>query len=154
MLFGLLLIVTWIVLLLRYPSHALPISAAALVGLALVVSLAVWQDSLDERRLQHLELRIRYAPGLCPADRPLRVDLRNGSDSPLQELRWKVAAYRPGDTVDLAENLYETPRYRGPGALLSGDSWNDCLPLPTLRPGYRASTLDFRAERIEGRFGG
>lgn len=154
MLFGLLLIVTWVILLLRYPSRALPISAAALVGLALVVSLAVWQDSLDERRLQHLELRIRYAPTLCPADRPLRVDLRNGSDAPLQELRWKVAAYRPGDTVDLAENLYETPRYRGPGALLGGSSWSDCLPLPTLRPGYRASTLEFRAERIEGRFGG
>lgn len=154
MLFGSLLIVTWVILLLRYPSRALPISGAALVGLALVVSLAIWQDSRDERRLQHLELRIRYAPTLCTADRPLRVELKNGSDVPLLELRWKVAAYRPGDTVDLAENLYETPRYRGPGALLGGESWNDCLPLPTLRPGYRASTLEFRAERIEGRFGG
>lgn len=153
MLFGILLIVTWVVLLLRYPGRALPISAAALVGLALVVSLAIWQDSRDERHLQRLELRIRYAPTLCPADRPLRVELKNGSAAPLLELRWKVAAYRPGDTVDLAENLYETPRYRGPGALLGGEDWNDCLPLPTLRPGYRASTLEFRAERIEGRFG-
>lgn len=153
MLFGILLIVTWVVLLLRYPQRALPISAAALLGLGLVVSLAVWQDSRDERHLQRLELRIRYAPTLCTAERPLRVDLRNGGDAPLLELRWKVAAYRPGDTVDLAENLYETPRYRGPGALLGGEAWNDCLPLPPLRPGYRASTLEFRAERIEGRFG-
>ena len=32
MFFGILLIVTWIILLLRYPARALPISAAALVG--------------------------------------------------------------------------------------------------------------------------
>lgn len=153
MFFGILLIVTWVILLLRYPARALPISAAALVGLGLVVALAIWQDSLEQRRLERLELRIRYAPTLCPADRPLRVDLKNGSDAPLLELRWKVAAYRPGDTTDLAENLYEAPRYRGPGALLGGDAWSDCLPLPALRPGYRASTLEFRAERIEGRFG-
>lgn len=153
MLFGILLIVTWVVLLLRYPARALPVSAAALVGLALVVSLAIWQDHSDQRRLERLELRIDYAPTLCPADRPLRVQLKNGSDAPLLELRWKVAAYRAGDTADLAENLYEAPRYRGPGALLGGDSWNDCLPLPALRPGYRASTLEFRAERIEGHFG-
>jgi hypothetical protein len=154
MLFCLLLIVTWVVLLLRYPTRALPVSAAALVGLALVIALAIWQDSQEQRLLQHLELRIRYAPTLCPADRPLRVDLKNGSEAPLLELNWKVAAYRPGDTADLAENLYETPRSSGPGALLGGESWADCLPLPTLRPGYRASTLEFRAEHIEGHFGG
>ncbi|MCS7881727.1 multidrug transporter, partial [Pseudomonas aeruginosa] len=46
-----------------------------------------------------------------------------------------------------------SPRYRAPNALLGGDSWHDCLPLPPLRPGYRASTLEFRAERLDGRFG-
>ena len=68
MFFGILLIVTWVILLLRYPARALPISAAALVGLGLVVAMAIWQDSLDQRRLERLELRIRYAPTLCPAD--------------------------------------------------------------------------------------
>ncbi|KAF1051208.1 MAG: hypothetical protein GAK43_02495 [Stenotrophomonas maltophilia] len=153
MLYGILLIVTWVVLLLRYPSRALPVSAAALALLGLIIAIAVWQDARDERRLQLLELRIRYAPTLCPADQPLALTLKNASDAPLRELRWKVAAYRTGDSTDLAQDLFETPRYRGPGALLAGETWSACLPLPTLRAGYRASTLDFRAIRIEGRFG-
>lgn len=153
MLYGTLLIVTWIILLIRYPSRALPISGAGLVGLAAVIALAIWQDSNDTRQLQHLELRIAYQPEQCPPGRPLAVSLKNGASRPLLELRWKVAAYRPGDTTDLAENLYEAPRYRGPGALLAGDAWSDCLPLPPLRPGYRASTLEFRAEHLNGRFG-
>ena len=33
---------------------------------------------------------------------------------PLTELRWRVAAYAPGDTVNLADNVYAAPRYRGP----------------------------------------
>ncbi|MCY1313378.1 hypothetical protein D9M70_638950 [compost metagenome] len=68
------------------------------------------------------------------------------------ELRWQIAAYRPGDSVNLAERLYESPRYSGPGELLPGASWQDCLPLPNLRSGYRASTLEFRAERLQGSF--
>ncbi|OZN87760.1 multidrug transporter, partial [Pseudomonas aeruginosa] len=36
---------------------------------------------------------------------------------------------------------------------LGGDSWHDCLPLPRLRPGFGASSLEFRAERLDGRFG-
>ncbi|MCY1407282.1 hypothetical protein D9M71_225790 [compost metagenome] len=153
MLFGILLIATWVVLLIVYPTRALPVSAAALAGLALVALWAIWQDSSERRDLERLELRIAYAPTQCPADRPLALTLKNGSQRPLRELRWKIAAYRPGETTDLAENLYEAPRYRGPGVLLSGEEWKDCLPLPPLRPGYRATTLEFRAEHIEGAFG-
>lgn len=32
--------------------------------------------------------------------------MKNGNDVPLTELRWRVAAYAPGDTVNLAENTY------------------------------------------------
>lgn len=152
MLFGAILVLTWLVLLIRYPSKALPISLAALVGLGLVTSWVLWQESRENRHLAHLELRLSHDPQRCPADRPLAVDLTNGSQAALLELRWQVAAYRPGDSVNLAERLYESPRYSGPGELLPGATWHDCLPLPTLRSGYRASTLEFRAERLQGTF--
>ncbi|MDH1265188.1 MULTISPECIES: multidrug transporter [unclassified Pseudomonas] len=152
MLFGAILVLTWLVLLIRYPSKALPISLAALVGLGLVTSWVLWQESRENRHLAHLELRLSHDPQRCPADRPLAVDLKNGSQAALLELRWQVAAYRPGDSVNLAERLYESPRYSGPGELLPGATWRDCLPLPTLRSGYRASTLEFRAERLQGSF--
>jgi hypothetical protein len=58
----------------------------------------------------------------------------------------------PGDTVNLADNVYAAPRYRGPGELQAGGDWQDCLPLPPLRPGYRAQTVEFRAEHLQGSF--
>ena len=152
MLIGVLLIITWLVLLLRYPSKALPVSLAAVAGLAIVAASVAWLDHREAQQLARLELRMVYAPDQCPPDRPLSLTLRNSNDVPLLELGWRVAAYAPGDSVNLADNLYTAPRYRGPGELLAGGVWQDCLPLPPLRAGYRAQTLEFRAERLHGRF--
>lgn len=152
MLFGAILVLSWLILLIRYPSKALPISLAALIGLGLVASWVLWQESRETRHLAHLELRLVYDPQDCPANRPLALTLKNGSTAALLELRWQIAAYRPGDSTNLAERLYESPRYSGPGELLPGATWQDCLPLPILRSGYRASTLEFRAERLQGSF--
>jgi hypothetical protein len=152
MLFGAILVLSWLILLIRYPSKALPISLAALIGLGLVASWVLWQESRETRHLAHLQLRLVYDPQDCPANRPLALTLKNGSTAALLELRWQIAAYRPGDSTNLAERLYESPRYSGPGELLPGATWQDCLPLPTLRSGYRASTLEFRAERLQGSF--
>ena len=152
MLIGAILVLSWLVLLIRYPSKALPISLGALVGLGLVASWVLWEESRENRHLAHLELRLEYAPDSCPADRPLALNLTNGSSAALLELRWQIAAYRPGDSTNLAERLYESPRYSGPGELLPGAHWQSCLPLPNLRSGYRASTLEFRAERLQGTF--
>jgi hypothetical protein len=152
MFIGVLLVITWLILLLRYPAKALPVSIAAAVGLGLVAMWVVWLDNREIKQLARLELRIIYAPQDCPADRPLQLKMNNGNNVPLTELRWRIAAYAPGDTVNLADNQYSAPRYRGPGELLAGGTWEDCLPLPPLRPGYRPQTLDFRAERLQGSF--
>lgn len=152
MLIGVLLFLSWLVLLLRYPNRALPISLVALAGLGMVASWVIWQDSIEARRLTHVQVQLRYAPDQCPADRPLQVTLENGSDAALTILRWDVAAYRPGETINLVRQRYESPRYRGPEALLPGKRWQDCLPLPDLATGYRPSTLEFRAERLQGHF--
>ncbi|OII59323.1 multidrug transporter, partial [Pseudomonas putida] len=114
MIIGAFLILTWLVLLLRYPAKALPISMAAVCGLGLVALFVVWQDTRETSQLARLDLRLTYAPEHCPADRALQVRMKNGNDVPLTELRWRVAAYAPGDTVNLAENTYNAPRYRGP----------------------------------------
>lgn len=41
---------------------------------------------------------------------------------------------------------------RAPQTLRHGSGREDCLPLPPLRPGYRATSLEFRAERLRGHF--
>lgn len=152
MLFGALLVLTWLVLLLRYPEKALRVSFAAVCGLALVVAAVLWQEQRTEHALSRLELRLDYAPQRCPPDRPLAASLANDSGRPLLELHWRIAAYPRDDDLDLVEERYDAPRYHGPGALQPGSRWSDCLPLPALRPGYRPETLDFRPVRLQGRF--
>lgn len=152
MLIGILLILTWLILLLRYPAKALPVSLAAAVGLGIVAAVVIWQDSRETRRLERLDIRLSYAPQTCPADRPLQIEITNTNPVPLHELRWRIAAYAPGDTVNLADNTYTSARYRGPGALLADARWQDCVPVPALRNGYRPQTLEFHAEHLQGSF--
>lgn len=152
MLIGALLTFTWLVLLVRYPGRAVPLTLAALSALGLVALGVIWQDQREQRRLERLELTLAL-DAACPADRPLRVRLRNGSDAALHELRWQVGAYQSGDSINLADSRYDSPHYRAPHTLLPDSAWQECLPLPPLRPGYRPASLEFRAERLRGRFG-
>ncbi|KIQ37221.1 MULTISPECIES: hypothetical protein [Pseudomonas syringae group] len=152
MLIGILLILTWLILLLRYPAKALPVSLAAAAGLGIVAAIVIWQDSRETRQLEQLDIRLAYAPQQCPADRPLQVSVTNRNTASLLELRWRIAAYAPGDTVNLADNTYTSARYRGPGELQADGNWQDCVPVPALRNGYRPQTLEFRAEHLQGSF--
>lgn len=152
MLIGALLIATWLILLVRYPFRAVPISLGAVLGLGLVAAWVLWQEHREQSLLAQLELRLSYAPEHCPATQPLRVELSNHSPQPLSHLQWEVAAYAPGTQINLAETRHDSPHYVGPGSLQPGEHWNSCTPLPALRPGYRASTLRFNPERIQGRF--
>ena len=152
MLIGALLIVTWVILLVRFPLRAIPISLGAALGLGLVAAWVIWQEQREQHLLAQLELRLTHAPDQCPASAPLRVLLRNHSSKPLQALQWEVAAYAPGGRVNLVEARHDSPRYDGPGDLQPEERWEACAPLPALRPGYRASTLQFTAERLRGQF--
>lgn len=151
MLFGALLVVTWLILLTRYPHKALPVSLAALSGIGLLAAWVLWQEARDEQRLARLELSLDYAPQQCPAHRPLRVFLRNTNTLPLRELTWHTTAYRAGDDLNLVRS--QTPaRYHAAAPLAPEAQWHDCLPLPALRPGYAPESLQFRAERRRGHF--
>ena len=151
MLFGVLLVVTWLILLIRYPHKALPVSLVALCGIGLLAGWVLWQEARDEERLARLELSLDYAPDQCPAYRPLRVILRNTSSLPLRELTWRIAAYPLEDDLNLTR-ADTVARYHGAAPLAPDAQWQDCLPLPALRPGYSPESLVFRAERRRGHF--
>ncbi|MGM3390074.1 multidrug transporter [Stutzerimonas stutzeri] len=152
MLIGVLLLLTWLILLIRYPMRAAPISLGALLGLGLVATWVIWQEQREAHRLEQIEVRMQYDAQGCPAGRPLQVMIENRGTAALMALRWDVAAHSPGSDLDLVQSGYDAPRYSGPGSLAAGESWVSCLPLPSLRPGYRASQLEFRAQRLQGHF--
>ena len=62
MFIGVLLVITWLILLLRYPTKALPVSVAAAIGLGVVAMWVIWMDNREVKQLARLELRIAYAP--------------------------------------------------------------------------------------------
>lgn len=152
MLIGALLVASWVILVIRYPLRAVPISLGALLGLGVVAAWVIWQEQREEHLLAQLELRLTYEPASCPAAQPLRITLDNHSQRPLRTLRWEVGAYAPGSGLNLVTSNYDAPQYRGPGDLQPGQRWLSCAPLPPLRPGYRSSSLEFRAERLQGHF--
>lgn len=54
MFIGILLVITWLILLLRYPAKALPVSVAAAVGLGLVATWVIWLDNREVKQLARL----------------------------------------------------------------------------------------------------
>lgn len=152
MLIGALLVVTWVILLIRYPLRAAPISLGALFGLGLVAAWVIWQEQREEHLLAQLEVRLSYAPDTCPAGHPLRVTIDNHSPKPMRSLRWEIAAYSPGSGLNLVTSNYDAPRYSGAGDLGPDQQWESCVSAPPLRSGYRGGDLEYRAERIQGHF--
>lgn len=143
---------TWLALLFRYPGRTL---AVALPLLCILLGLAVWvqwQEKSDEKLLAQLQISLEYAPEQCSPDLPLLVLIDNTSGRALASLSWRIAAYRPGERVNLVEERYNNPAYSDDSPLAAGQHWESCLPLPQLRTGYRASTLEFRVENRKGRF--
>lgn len=143
---------TWLALLLRYPKRTLMIGVPLLVILASIAAWLILEERSTQRQLDQLTIRMSYAPELCPPDTPLSVELSNNTDHALKDLHWRIAAYRPGENINLVETLFTQARYSGSSPLVAGAQWQKCLPLPSLRAGYRASTLEFYAERRQGRF--
>ena len=115
MLIGALLVATWLILLIRYPLRAVPISLGALLGLGIVAAWVIWQEQREEQLLAQLQLRMSYAPTSCPAGQPLLIILDNHSPKPMRKLSWEVAAYSPGSSLNLVTSNYDAPQYRGPG---------------------------------------
>ncbi|MDY7218893.1 multidrug transporter [Denitrificimonas sp. JX-1] len=143
---------TWLGLLLRYPARTLAIGVPILTVLG---SIAIWliiDERANQQRLDRLEMDISYAPNTCSPDTPILVQIRNNSDRALKDLKWRIAAYRPGESINLVQTLYAEFHYSSASPLAPNTQWQSCQPLPTLRPGYRASTLEFRIERRQGQF--
>lgn len=152
MIFALVFIVTWLILLLRYPRHALPLLLLAVVGMALLTAAVVWQEQRLSAQLNALSLELSYNEQDCPLSSPLALKLTNTSQHPLTELGFKVSAFAPKVSANLIQSGYAQYRVPFAQALAPAQSMTTCLALPALRPGYSASTVQFVATQRQGRF--
>src|SRR5690554_6711392 len=91
---GIVLLLVWLVLLVRYPRPMLP--ATAIIGviallIAAVAAVAQWRH---ERQVSQIEISIRHDPEHCEFGRPLRVEVHN--QHPHCDRNELAAARKPG----------------------------------------------------------
>ncbi len=143
---------TWLALLIRYPKRTLAIAVPVFTGILGIAIWVQWQEKSNEHLLNQLSIELAYSTTICPIDRPLAITVDNTTEHRLKELRWQVAAYHPGERVNLARSGFDETSYMLPNVLPAKQSWQHCLPLPNLRAGYRASTLEYSAQDLKGKF--
>ena len=125
----LLIPLTWIALLLRYPKRTLAIGVPIIVVLASIAGWLILDERNNQQLLDHLDIQISYAPTQCPPDTPLHVQLGNNTDKSLKDLQWRIAAYRPGENINLVETLFTEARYSSSSPLVAGAQWQTCLQI-------------------------
>lgn len=138
----------WIALLKRYPKQTLTIVLPVLGALFCVALWVHWQEKQHEALLREVEIQVEYDPKLCSIASPLHIQISNSTQQTLTELQWHIGAQLPREDVNIARG--STQRLDAP--LSPGTSWDNCVPLPQLRSGYRPETLQFNAQNLKGRF--
>ncbi|MBL4834187.1 MAG: multidrug transporter [Pseudomonas sp.] len=142
---GIVLLLVWLFLLLRYPRIMLPASGVV-VGLALLLAAFVgiqqWQNN---QHLDQLHISIDYQPENCEFGKPLHAVINNRSDLTASNIQWQLIATQAGQQRNLLDISVAGGNYRMDDPLAPGDTWQQCFSVPPVRSGYRAPDLIFRA---------
>ena len=149
---GIVLLLVWLVLLVRFPRVMLPASGV-LAGLGLLLALfVVGRQWLDDRHTDQLQVEIAYAPENCDFGRPLRVAIENRSERTASNVHWRLHATQPGFNTNLLDLNTTDATFRLDQALAPGETWVRCYRVPPLRSGFRAPDLNYRAEGLRADF--
>ena len=147
--FGIVLLLVWLVLLVRFPRLMLP-ATGILIGIAVLLAAGVginqWRH---DQRVSQIEISIHYAPDSCDFGKPLQVHINNPTSRTISQLDWQISATQPGYNTNLVNtrNVYQIDQ-----PLQNKEQWQQCYALPPLRSGYRATDLAFHAEQVHANF--
>ncbi|MCJ8169781.1 multidrug transporter [Atopomonas sediminilitoris] len=148
---GAVLALGWLILLLRFPARALPISLAALLVLFSIAGSVLWLDHRHTQQTARLMLHLSWSAE-CPPEQPLRTALNNQSDHTLLALTWQISAEQQGQGIELTNERLPRGHFRLSQGLASGKTWQACLPLPRLRDGVNPTQLSYQAHQLHATF--
>ncbi len=149
---GIVLLLVWLVLLLRFPRIMLPASGV-LAGLGLLLALfVIGRQWMDNRHVADLRVQVNYAPEACAFGRPLQVVMENQSNRVASNIRWRLHATQAGYSSNLLDLSTTDSTYRTERQLAPGESWQECYRVPPLRSGFRAPDLNYRADGLRADF--
>ncbi|QIB49729.1 hypothetical protein [Pseudomonas sp. OIL-1] len=149
---GIVLLLAWLILLVRFPRPMVPASLV-LVGLALLLgAIVATMQWLDGRRADQLDMSVAYAPDACEFGKPLRVDIINNSAHTVTLISWRLLAAQPGFNTNLVDTSTTAATYRVDQSIPPEGDWTGCYRVPRLRTGYRAPDLDYRMDDVRAEF--
>src|SRR5690606_30356822 len=93
---GIVLLLVWLVLLVRYPRPMLPATAIIGVIALLIAAMAAVTQWRHERQVSQIEISIRHDPEHCEFGRPLRVEVHNRSTRTVTGMSWRSEERRVG----------------------------------------------------------
>lgn len=149
---GIILLLVWLFLLLRYPRIMLPASGGVLAVallLAAFVGVRQWQNN---QHLDQLQISVQYQPQGCEFGKPLQMVVDNRSGLTASDIEWQLHASQPGQQRNLLDTNVTGAVYRVDVALEPSQRWERCFSLPPLRSGYRAEELRYRAADASAQF--
>lgn len=145
---GVVLLVVWLILLIRYPRVMLRATAVLAIIAGLFAAVAAFWQWQERQRVARVGFDIRYDAHRCNLAQPIRVQLTNQSGEDARQIRWELQAVQPGYSTNLVDASSDAATYRTERPLPAGEVFEQCLPAPRLRSGYRARDLEYRADRI------
>lgn len=145
---GILLLLIWLILLIRFPRIMVPASVGVVAVALILASLAATWQWFSQRQINDLRFDFQYAADSCPANRPLQLVISNHGQRTVSNISWQLVASPAGMNSNMLDVGGAGASYRHAGPLASGDSWQQCYALPRLRSGFRAAELNYRAEHV------
>ena len=149
---GIVLLMVWLVMLVRFPRIMLPASGIIVVLallLAAVVGIKQWRH---ESRVDQLEISVRFAPADCDFGKPILVSIQNASGRTARQVSWQLQATQPGANANLLDLGVTGSTYQMDQPLHADARWQQCYAAPPLRSGYRAADLQYQAQRVRAEF--
>lgn len=149
---GITLLLIWLILLVRFPRIMLPVSGVIVaITLLLAAGVGIWQWRHDQQ-VQQLEISVRHVPEQCDFGKPLQVSIHNTGQRTATHITWHLRAVQPGYNTNLLDTGVSDSIYQLSQPLPAAGQWQQCYSVPRLRSGYRASDLQYQAERVRAEF--
>src|SRR5690606_18554037 len=98
---GIVLLLVWLVLLVRYPRPMLPATAIIGVIALLIAAVAAVAQGRNQSQLSHSEIRTGNDPGHGEFGRPRRAGVHNRSSRTVTGQSWQMRASPPAYSFDL-----------------------------------------------------
>lgn len=149
---GIVFLLVWLILLVRFPRIMFPASGILVaIFLLLAAAVGIWQWR-HEQQVSRLEFSIHYTPHTCDFGKPLQVRIHNTSHRTTSHLSWQLRATQPGYNTNLLDIGVTSNTYQLSLPLHPDEQWQKCYALPPLRRGYRAADLQYQADHIRANF--